>query len=464
LCQLVVNAVTSERTDKDYLFHPDNRKDLRALVNNLYQQSSFFWTGFRPKDIDSTLKIALEYADKIADDDHRKEDFILLQKAIESGRQALRSETWRCFSKHQDMGYFISDLPDELSNVWTFEPAEPSPARGLDQPAAPLMLTAAPILEMQKHVSQHAYEPEQVLSEGLRNHGTWFMTKYNEGVDSEKSHKQQKGESKRGLTDSSTSSSGHKNFQSGLTSKAPPENAVGSPTKPKKTALKTSRWAEVSEGELPPDSPFLAPTIFGTASTKLSYLLSSILEHHTTEKTLIFYESDNVAWYISQALEVMGIENLAYQKNLPPRKKAQYIVTFHKSERFRVLLMDLTQAAHGLNVCSASRVYFVNPVWTPAIEAQALKRAHRIGQTKPVYCETLILEGTLEEEMVKRRRAMTDKEMKDTRDSMVYVLSLTFLDLYPHLFSPCIQTHTCVAQERFRDERYHLKPQVPGRR
>jgi SNF2 family DNA or RNA helicase len=81
--------------------------------------------------------------------------------------------------------------------------------------------------------------------------------------------------------------------------------------------------------------------------------------------------------------------------------------------------MDLTQAAHGLNVCSASRVYFVNPVWTPAIEAQALKRAHRIGQMRPVYCETLILKGTLEEEMVKRRNSMTDKEMSDTQDSIV---------------------------------------------
>jgi hypothetical protein len=60
----------------------------------------------------------------------------------------------------------------------------------------------------------------------------------------------------------------------------------------------------------------------------------------------------------------------------------------------------------------------VNPVWTPSIEAQALKRAHRIGQTKPVYAETLILEGTLEEEMVKRRNSMTERELRETRDSI----------------------------------------------
>ena len=72
--------------------------------------------------------------------------------------------------------------------------------------------------------------------------------------------------------------------------------------------------------------------------------------------------------------------------------------------------MDIRQAAHGLNICSASRVFFVSPPLRPDIEAQAIKRAHRIGQTKPVHVETLILAGTIEESMHDRAAAMTRRE------------------------------------------------------
>lgn len=42
------------------------------------------------------------------------------------------------------------------------------------------------------------------------------------------------------------------------------------------------------------------------------------------------------------------------------------------------MLMSLREAAHGLDIASASRVFFVNPVWQPNVEAQAVKRCHRM--------------------------------------------------------------------------------------
>ncbi len=67
--------------------------------------------------------------------------------------------------------------------------------------------------------------------------------------------------------------------------------------------------------------------------------------------------------------------------------------------------MDIGSAAFGLNLKSASRMYFVNPVLRPRIEAQALKRAHRIGQMRPVSVETLVLQGSIEEAMLERSRS-----------------------------------------------------------
>jgi hypothetical protein len=72
--------------------------------------------------------------------------------------------------------------------------------------------------------------------------------------------------------------------------------------------------------------------------------------------------------------------------------------------------MDISQAAFGLDMSSASRVYFVNPVLSPQVEAQAVKRAHRIGQTKPVFVETLVLRGGIEEVILERRKDMTSEE------------------------------------------------------
>ncbi|KAJ6155108.1 hypothetical protein N7470_005674 [Penicillium chermesinum] len=81
--------------------------------------------------------------------------------------------------------------------------------------------------------------------------------------------------------------------------------------------------------------------------------------------------------------------------------------------------MSLSQAAHGLHIAQASRVYIVNPIWQPTIESQAIKRAHRIGQTRPVYVETLVLRDTLEHRMLLRRKEMTEAEMQNAEKSLL---------------------------------------------
>lgn len=80
--------------------------------------------------------------------------------------------------------------------------------------------------------------------------------------------------------------------------------------------------------------------------------------------------------------------------------------------------MDVRQAAYGLNLCTATRVYFVNPIWQRNVEAQAIKRAHRIGQTKPVYVETLVLRDTIEDQMLERRKAMTGAEQLNATEPL----------------------------------------------
>lgn len=92
------------------------------------------------------------------------------------------------------------------------------------------------------------------------------------------------------------------------------------------------------------------------------------------------------------------------------------MTTFNKTTKFRVLLMDMTQAAFGLDMQSASRIYFLSPVLNPQVAAQAIGRARRISQQKPVSVETLVLKGSIEELIVSRRQAMTQAEHRKVRN------------------------------------------------
>ena len=59
-------------------------------------------------------------------------------------------------------------------------------------------------------------------------------------------------------------------------------------------------------------------------------------------------------------------------------------------------------AVIGLNLTCCNNVILVDPWWNPAVEAQAVDRAHRIGQTKQVYVYRFVTEDSVEERMLER--------------------------------------------------------------
>ncbi|MCB1009172.1 MAG: DEAD/DEAH box helicase, partial [Acidobacteria bacterium] len=53
-------------------------------------------------------------------------------------------------------------------------------------------------------------------------------------------------------------------------------------------------------------------------------------------------------------------------------------------------------------------VFLLDPWWNPAVEAQAIDRSHRIGQTQPVFAYRMIARGTVEEKLLELQQAKRD--------------------------------------------------------
>ena len=81
------------------------------------------------------------------------------------------------------------------------------------------------------------------------------------------------------------------------------------------------------------------------------------------------------------------------------------------SERFQtqddcnLFLISLKAGGLGLNLTAAGYVFLLDPWWNPAVEAQAIDRAHRIGQTQPVFSYRLIARDTVEEKILELQKA-----------------------------------------------------------
>ncbi len=76
------------------------------------------------------------------------------------------------------------------------------------------------------------------------------------------------------------------------------------------------------------------------------------------------------------------------------------VTRFQEDESCRLFLVSLKAGGQGLNLTAADYIYILDPWWNPAVEAQAVDRAHRIGQTRPVFAYRLIARDTVEEKIL----------------------------------------------------------------
>ncbi|XP_047318734.1 putative SWI/SNF-related matrix-associated actin-dependent regulator of chromatin subfamily A member 3-like 1 [Impatiens glandulifera] len=146
-------------------------------------------------------------------------------------------------------------------------------------------------------------------------------------------------------------------------------------------------------------------------SSKVSQLLKLLIEsrnENPSRKSVIFSQFRKMLIMLEEPLREAGFKFLRLDGSMNAKKRGEIIKEFSMVGGATVLLASLKASGVGINLTVASRVYFLEPWWNPAVEEQAMDRVHRIGQTEKVKVVRLIAKNTIEERMVKLQEVKKD--------------------------------------------------------
>ena len=142
-------------------------------------------------------------------------------------------------------------------------------------------------------------------------------------------------------------------------------------------------------------------------SAKLDALLQQVLpvldEGH---KVLVFSQFVSLLSIVRGRLDA---EKVPYEYlDGQTRDRQARVERFQTDPECKLFLISLKAGGLGLNLTAAEYVFLLDPWWNPAVEAQAIDRAHRIGQTRRVFAYRLIARDTVEEKVLALQQTKRD--------------------------------------------------------
>ena len=147
------------------------------------------------------------------------------------------------------------------------------------------------------------------------------------------------------------------------------------------------------------DTPALFMDDYQGASGKLDSLRDLLLQVAAGgHRVLIFSQFKGMLERIEQELPDLGLTSFKITGSTPAQDRQEMTKAFNQGER-DAFLISLKAGGVGLNLTGADTVILVDLWWNPAVEAQAIGRAHRMGQEQMVEVYRLITKGTIEEKI-----------------------------------------------------------------
>jgi SNF2 family DNA or RNA helicase len=140
------------------------------------------------------------------------------------------------------------------------------------------------------------------------------------------------------------------------------------------------------------------------ASAKFDVLLDQlrdvVAEGH---KALVFSQFTTLLGLLGKRLQIDGLQYEYLDGKTADRQVP--VERFQNDPECRLFLISLKAGGVGLNLTAADYVFILDPWWNPAVEAQAVDRAHRIGQERQVFAYRLIARDTVEEKILQLQQS-----------------------------------------------------------
>lgn len=133
---------------------------------------------------------------------------------------------------------------------------------------------------------------------------------------------------------------------------------------------------------------------------KVMEILDATQNRQENEKTIIFSQFTSLLDLLEIPIsrQLWGYKRYDGSMNSDARNEA--VIEFSDNPRCKIMLVSLKAGNSGLNLVAASQVIIFDPFWNPYIEEQAIDRAHRIGQMRPVQVHRILVPDTVEDRIL----------------------------------------------------------------
>jgi SNF2 family DNA or RNA helicase len=154
---------------------------------------------------------------------------------------------------------------------------------------------------------------------------------------------------------------------------------------------------------------------------KTMELLNTVMADPEGEKVLIFSQWTSLLDLLEIPIDNANFGYRRYDGSMSAKMREDAVDDFKNPRKnVRIMLISLKAGNAGLNLNMASQVIILDPFWNPYIEEQAIDRAHRIGQVRPVKVHRVLIPGTVEDriiELQEKKRALISQALDEKQAS-----------------------------------------------
>ena len=141
-------------------------------------------------------------------------------------------------------------------------------------------------------------------------------------------------------------------------------------------------------------------TCMNNPSLRVQVLVEQLRLMHSSDasnKALIFTQFNDTLEFVAKKLQENGFKCRCISGKMPMKLRAAAIKAFQSDPPTTVFVLSVRAAAVGITLTSANYIFMVEPLLNTALDEQAVGRAWRMGQTRPVTVKRLYIKGSVEE-------------------------------------------------------------------